>query len=242
MHLRPYLVMARKEPPQPTPPASAGKGKEGGSARAPQGTPRYPYSSTPASLSKFLEHIPNKPKPSKVDSQLLKSWDLKNNNDITLVRVLKEVGVLAADSAPTALYEALMHGDDGKKQLAVEIKSRYNALFNAEHEPYGSDQTATKLFNIHGGTQAAETLRLMRLTFLALCKAADFSGSPRATPGDTSGKKKDPPKNDPALITPERSSGPSVVINIQVTLPAGLDEKGYDAFFASMKKNLWPSK
>lgn len=174
--------------------------------------------------------------------QLLKSWDLKNNNDSTVVRVLKEVGVLSTDAVPTALYEALMLGSEGKKQLAVEIKNRYKELFNAEHEPYGSDQTATKLFNIHGGTPAPETLRLMRLTFLALCKAADFSGEPNHTPGDNSGNKRLPQKDTLAFVAPDISSGPSVVINIQVTLPQGLDEKGYDAFFASMKKNLWPSK
>lgn len=234
--------MARKQP-EATPQVDTAKGKAGANARVPQGNPKYPYSLTPAALAKFLEHIPNKPKPSKVDTQLLKGWDLKNNNDITLVRVLKEVGVLGADASPTDLYEALMHGGEGKKQLAAAIKERYKELFNAEHEPYGSDSTAVKLFNIHGGTQAGQTLKLMRLTFLALCKGADFSGPPKKLPtGDSSGKKKDRIPEDPEFEQLIKSSGPSVVINIQVTLPPGLDEKGYDAFFASMKKNLWPNK
>lgn len=234
------MIMARTQP-EASPPVDTAKGKSGATARVPLGNPKYPYSLTPAALAKFLEYVPNKPKPAKVDTQLLKSWDLKNNNDITLVRVLKEVEVLGADSAPTELYEALMHGGDGKKQLASAIRDRYKELFNAEHEPYGD--AAVKLFNIHGGTQSAQTLKLMRLTFIALCKAADFVGAPaKLAEGNPSSKKKERGIDELADKHSMRSSGPSVVINIQVTLPSGLDEKGYDAFFASMKKNLWPSK
>lgn len=206
-----------------------------------QGTPKFPYMLTPNALSKFLDLIPKKPKPPKVDGQLLQSWDLRSNNDIKLVSVLREVGVLSADSSPTDIYEALMHGDDGKKQLAAQIRARYGPLFNADHEPYANDATATKLFNIHGGTQAPKTLQLMRQTFMALCKAADFSEPAKfvrkRTRGDFVAANLEYEDE-----TPPPSVGPSVVINIQLTLPAGADEKAYDAFFASMKKHLWPSK
>ncbi|MGD9728631.1 MAG: DUF5343 domain-containing protein [Nitrospiraceae bacterium] len=236
--------MARKpnqtEGPQAQPISTSKKER----SAAPQGTPKYPYALTPGALSKFLESIPNKPKPPKVDKQHLKSWDLKNNNDITLVRVLKEVGVLSADSTPTELYEHLMSGSAGKVELAAEIRTRYKELFNAEHEPYGSDATATKLFNIHGGTQASKTLQLMRQTFMALCKAADFSSAPtRSAVKPVSHSSAGKAIQDAVVAeAPLPPSGPSVVINIQLTLPPGLDEKGYDAFFGSMKKNLWPDK
>ncbi|MBV6456932.1 MAG: hypothetical protein HONBIEJF_00036 [Fimbriimonadaceae bacterium] len=236
--------MARKPNPTEEPQTQPSSTSKKDRSATPQGTPKYPYALTPAALSKFLDNIPNKPKPPKVDNQHLKSWDLRNNNDITLVRVLKEVGVLSADSAPTELYEHLMAGSQGKLELAAEIRTRYKELFNAEHEPYASDATATKLFNIHGGTQATKTLQLMRQTFMALCKAADFSGTParpasRSISQPSSGRA----QQEVAIADgPLPPSGPSVVINIQLTLPPGLDEKGYDAFFGSMKKNLWPEK
>lgn len=233
--------MARKQP-ETAPPAKAAKANGGAPARVPQGAPNYPYATTPNALAKFLQNIPNKPKPGKVDIQLLKSWDLRSNDDITLVRVLKEVGVLAADSTPTSLYEDLMNGDVGRKELAIQVKARYKELFNAEHVPYNSDQTATKLFNIHGGTQATRTLQLMRQTFMVLCKSADFTGEAKTAKVEPRGKKREHSQGDPDFELVAKSAGPTVVINIQLTLPTGADEKSYDAFFASMRKHLWPGK
>lgn len=206
------------------------------------GNPRYPYTVAPGALKKFLEQIPAKPKPPKVNLPQLKGWDIKDNNAASIIRVLASVGVLTQDGAPTGLFEDLMRGEEGKKQLGEHIKVAYKELFEAEHEPYRDDATVTKLLNIHGGTEAAATIRRMRETFLILCRAADFSGPPRGSRRQPQSESFGDEPNEDDHAGGSSQDAPSIVINIQLTLPPGLDGNAYDAFFASMKKNLWPTK
>lgn len=231
--------MARKEPPGAKPAADAAK-KRTRTAGA-VGSPKYPYTISPGSLTKFLEQVPKKPKPPKVNLAQLKGWDIKDNNAPSIVKVLAAVGVLGTDGVPTDLYEKLMANGEGKKELAQKIKEVYAEFFAAEHEPYKDNPTVTKLLHIHGGTGAEATIGRMRETFMILCRAADFSGAPKSS-GKGVDKGKDKPPPGEGDVSGQQQGAPSVVINIQVTLPPGLDEKGYDAFFASMKKNLWPGK
>lgn len=230
--------MARKAAPA-TPPAEPAKKRV--RTAGPVGAPKYPYTISPASLTKFLEQIPKKPKPPKVNLAQLKGWDIRDNNAPSIVKVLAAVGVLGTDGVPTDLYERLMTNVEGKKELAQKIKEVYKEFFVADHEPYRDNPTVTKLLHIHGGTEAEATIGRMRETFMILCRAADFSGASKAIGGGVN-KDKDKPPPGETDVSRQQQGGPSVVINIQVTLPPGLDEKGYDAFFASMKKNLWPSK
>jgi len=230
--------MARKQPETALPAEPAKKRVRTAGA---VGAPKYPYTISPGSLTRFLEQVPKKPKPPKVNLAQLKGWDIKDKNGPSIVKVLAAVGVLGTDGAPTELYEELMANGEGKKELAQNIREVYGEFFAAEHEPYKDNPTVTKLLHIHGGTEAEATIGRMRETFMILCRAADFSGAPKSSgKGVDKGKGKPPP--DEAHFSDHEQGGPSVVINIQVTLPPGLDEKGYDAFFASMKKNLWPSK
>lgn len=43
--------------------------------------PVFPYSTRPNSLRKFLETVPKKPKPTKVNVETLRAWGLKDTND-----------------------------------------------------------------------------------------------------------------------------------------------------------------
>jgi hypothetical protein len=56
--------------------------------------PRFPYTTKPASLRRFLKEIPKKPRPPKFDMDLLKSWGFSDANDYSMLRVLKAVNLL----------------------------------------------------------------------------------------------------------------------------------------------------
>ncbi|BBO24651.1 conserved hypothetical protein [Candidatus Nitrosymbiomonas proteolyticus] len=231
--------MAKKQPEAAVPAEPAKKRTRTTGA---VGSPKYPYTISPGSLKKFLEQVPKKPKPPKVNLAQLKGWDIKDNNAPTIVKVLASVGVLGTDGVPTELYERLMKGGVGEKELAANIKSVYKEFFEAEHEPYKDEGTVTKLLHIHGGTEAKATIGRMRETFLILCRAADWSGASSAKDKSGPSKGKETTVRGADFEQNCELAGPSVVINIQVTLPSGADEKSYDAFFASMRKHLWPSK
>jgi len=83
---------------------------------------KFPYTNKPASLRRLLKEIPNKPKPSKIDRALLRSWGFSDNNDQSMLRVLKAVNLLNDGSVPSDLYSRYMNLDEGAKVLGPEIR------------------------------------------------------------------------------------------------------------------------
>ena len=210
----------------------------------PAGNPNFPYTKTAGALKTFLSLVQGKPKPPTVDRALLKSWGIKDNNAYTIIKPLTLVGLLSSSGVPTAEYAAYMNPTTGKATLGSLVRTCYQALFAVEHEPHKDDATVKNLFNIHGGTDAATTLKYMRDTFTTFCEASDLStnaplpqipGTPPITP---------PGSPQLPLVTPPGaqipSSAPTVAINIQLTLPEGMDADVYEQFFSAMKNNLFP--
>src|SRR5689334_415394 len=75
--------------------------------------PKFPYCITPKSLRRFLEMVPQKPKPPKVTGVTLKGWGLNNNNDQSILRVLKAVDLLGPSGETTPTYAEFMTKDRG---------------------------------------------------------------------------------------------------------------------------------
>ena len=136
--------------------------------------PKLPYCSTPNALRKFLKLVPSKPKPQRVNNALLSAWDLGGSNANSIIRVLKEVGLVDSSNQPTSEYDIFMDPKPGPSRLGLLIRERYAALFEASHAPHKeSDETLKRLFNIHSGG-AERTLQYQVATFKALCEFANF--------------------------------------------------------------------
>ncbi|MCI0532049.1 MAG: DUF5343 domain-containing protein, partial [candidate division Zixibacteria bacterium] len=70
--------------------------------------PKFPYATTPNALRKFLQLVPQKPKPPKVNINTLQAWGLKNTNDKSIIRVLKALGLVDSNNEPTERYTEFM--------------------------------------------------------------------------------------------------------------------------------------
>jgi hypothetical protein len=121
---------------------------------------------------------PKKPKPPKVNNDLLSSWGLGGNNANSIIRVLKHLGLVGEISNETTSdYEAFMHPQTGPARLAEMIRSVYCSLFDAAHHPHTeSDEILKRYFNIHSGG-GERVIQYQIQTFKALCDHADFSTS-----------------------------------------------------------------
>lgn len=97
--------------------------------------PQYPYTPKPGSLRKFLQLVPTKPKPTKVNESLLKTWGFKSSNDRTIARVLKQLGLLGSDGSTTNHYAAFMQKDTGPGALGARIRAVYPKLFESFNDP-----------------------------------------------------------------------------------------------------------
>src|SRR5438128_4127311 len=158
------------------------------STKAPTSAPKFPYATTPNALRKFLELVPNKPKPPKVNADLLRAWGLKNTNDQTLIRVLKALKLVSSNNEPTERYTEYMSPVTGPGLLAEAAREVWAPLFSSSHEPHREDDTTLRnYFNVHSGGSEG-TIGLQIQTFKAVADHADFGAETKRGGAGLSGK------------------------------------------------------
>ncbi|MBW3589529.1 MAG: DUF5343 domain-containing protein [Actinobacteria bacterium] len=200
-----------------------------------------PYSPNPAGITRFLQHIRTAGKPTKVTVKYLKSTGFKSSNDSYLIRILKALGFLDANGAPTDLWVRYRDKDKGGAVLASAIKSAYSELFAVYPDAYRKDDEALRNFVSTHTDYAEKTIMLAVRTFKTLCKAATFDevGSPAEDEEHESDEKPLSPSHGKADAQKPQVRAPSININIQLQLPPSDDGKVYDKFFEAMKKHLF---
>src|SRR5689334_12904546 len=152
--------------------SAKGAGEEGQSAA---GRPAFPYTTRPAALRRFLAEVPKRPRPTRVDDQLLRSWNLSGGENRTILRVLKAVGLVQPSGEPTDRYTEFMDANRGPSVLGQLVRRTYAPLFQASHEPHREpDDRLRNLFNIHSAGAKA-TMDFQIQTFKALADYGDFS-------------------------------------------------------------------
>jgi hypothetical protein len=200
---------------------------DGGSRPKAETAPAFPYTTKPASLRRFLKEIPKKPKPTKFDKSLLKSWGFGDSNDLTMLRVLRAVSLVNDKNEPTELYSRFMVLDSGAKALAPEIRRVYAPLFQASHKPYDeSNEKLRNLFNIHsGGGDRALDQQIQ--TFKALSENTSFEADSsstsvvNATVNEASG-------GDTGNQSSVNDGRPTVNINLHIHLPENKTRRDYE--------------
>lgn len=201
--------------------AAAKKAKEASPRNA--STPKFPYTTKPASLRRLLKAIPTKPRPPKFDKTLLRSWGFGDNNDMTMLRVLKAVNLINDRNEPTDVYVQFMRLGDGPAALGPELKRLYEPLFNASLAPFSeSNEQLQNLFNIHSGG-APNVLNLQMQTFKALAENASFNGGSVASASQ--------PTSNTLQPVPSASvagAAPAVNINLHIHLPENKSRREYE--------------
>jgi Family of unknown function (DUF5343) len=200
--------------------------------------PKFPYTTKPSSLRRLLQDIPKKPKPPKFDGGLLKSWGFPDNNDYTMLRVLKAVGLLNVNSEPTDLYTQYMRIGVGPAVLAEPIKKIYEPLFNASHAPYKEPtEQLQNLFNIHSGG-GASALDAQIQTFKALCENTSFDALSPVPSAALSAASSVPggPRAAPASAI---VGSPVVNINLHIHLPENKTRRDYEAIIEDIGRYIF---
>jgi hypothetical protein len=192
-----------------------------------ESTPAFPYTTKPASLRRFLKEVPKRPKPTKFDRSLLKSWGFSDSNDLTMLRVLRAVGLVNDKNEPTELYSRFMMLDDGAKALAPEIRRVYGPLFQASHKPYDeSNEKLRNLFNIHsGGGDRALDQQIQ--TFKALSENTSFEAD-GAPPASGAAAMHESSGRDGGAQSQSQDGRPTVNINLHIHLPENKSRREYE--------------
>ena len=204
------------------------------------GVPQYPYTITPNSLRRFLELVPTKPKPPKVNGDTLKVWGLKNTNDQSILRVLKAIDLLTPGGDPTTSYTDFMKKEVGPTVLGRQIKNVYGLLFQSVTNPEtASNDELKSFFNIHSGG-GEDAIRYQIQTFKALASYATFGDldplEKPDLPNQDSGTHNGGQKND------SNNDGPIVRIDLHIHLPENKSKSDYDAIMESIATHLYGRK
>lgn len=197
--------------------------------------PAFPYTTKPNSIRKFLEQVPQRPRPTKVVADTLRAWDLKDTNDQTIIRVFKSLGFLGSNNEPTDRYTEYMTPGRGPKVLAQAIKEVWAPLFELSHEPHRADElTLRNYFNIHSGGSPA-TISYQMQTFKAACDFADFT-SPGSIP--VSGGAILPAGPAFASQSVSAGQGPVIHIDLHIHLPENKSRRDYEYIFEDIAKYI----
>lgn len=215
--------------------AAKGEAKLKDASTSVSGKPAFPYCLTPNSLRRFLELVPKKPKPGKVNIDTLKAWGLKNTNDQSIIRVLKAVGLVSSTNEPTERYVEFMASDKGPAVLAAAIKAVWAPLFESSHEPHKEDAaTIRNYFHVHsGGGERAIQLQIQ--TFKALCDHADFKAT---LPARTSGSAKGA-AGPAGSLGVSAGPGTSIHIDLHIHLPENKTRRDYEYIFEDIARHIF---
>lgn len=204
-------------------------------AKAPQSSattkPKFPYSTKPNSLRKFLELVPTKPRPGKVNKATLRAWNLKSTNDLSIIRVLKALGLVGSNNEPTDRYTEFMSPEKGPAVLAMAIREVWAPLFEHAHEPHREDDARLRnYFNVHSGGSTG-TMAYQVQTFKAACDHADFKATTPAAPAAAAiGAHADPRTLG--------SAGAMIHIDLHVHLPENKSRRDYEYIFEDIARHI----
>jgi hypothetical protein len=195
------------------------------------------YTPYPASIPKFLNHVQSAGVPDRLTQAYLKQVGFKSSNDRYLIKVMKTIGFVGADGAPTARWRDYRDRSKQREVLADGIRHGYPELFKVYPDADRKDAEALRNFFGANSSLAENTLKLAVTTFRTLVGMADFV-TKRAGKAATSSSGGSDSDAQPSEVPTAATTMVPVQINIELHLPATDDSSVYDRLFESLRKNL----
>lgn len=208
------------------------------------------YLTSTKNVDGILSAIQTAQAPSRFTLSFLENLGYKSSSDRLIINVLKALGFLNADGAPTERYYRYLDQTEASKVLAEGLRDAYGDLFqlNRNAHTMSRAEIKNKLKTLTQGRVGDSALSKMASTFSELARRADFSAAPATsleTPASSDGVQGEgrPPelpashdKKVPVTTTGIGLGG--LVYSIQIHLPESRDQSVYDALFRSLKMHL----
>jgi len=195
-------------------------------------------------INQLLEKIKQGQAPEKFTLQHLKDIGFKSSNNRSFLPMLKMLGFLSEDGAPTKRYHDYRNNALSEKLLGQALKEAYSEIFMINEKPSENDKELIKgKFKSTHNTSELNAERMMK-TFFALLELANIDD-------ELIKKKKEEiktkvpvkpktqaPINEKNVTPPKIITSPSLNYNIQIHLPATKDVEVYNSIFKSLKEHL----
>jgi hypothetical protein len=204
------------------------------------------YLTSTKKVETFLNTIATAQAPQKFTTRFLIQLDFSSASDRLFIGVLKGLGFLDEDGAPTPRYYKFLDQTQSGAVLAEAIREAYSDLFAINTKAYelSEDDVKNKLRTLTQGQKSDKVLSLMANTFKAFSDRADWEAAENATPSSPQAEApKEPPSAEPSSKTVQPPPKPSPIhgglhYNIQIHLPESRDPAVYDAVFRALKEHI----
>lgn len=203
------------------------------------------YLMTVKNLEGILQAIQTAKAPERFTVRFLESLDFKSTTDRLVIGVLKMLGFVREDGAPTQRYFEFLDQTQSARILRDAIQEAYADLFavNVNAHKMSREELINKLRTLSQGQLSDAVIEKMAMTFTGLVKLADFEAPPSkpATPSpetETLSANTKPPAPEHKIHEASRGKLGGLVYNIQIVLPESRDPAVYDALFRALKEHL----
>jgi hypothetical protein len=210
------------------------------------------YLITTKNLESFFNSLTTAKAPDVFTQKVLENLEFKSTNDRLYIGLLKGLGFLDANGAPTDRYFKFLDQPQSKKVLAEAIQEAYSDLFavNVKANELSVAEVKNKLRTLTQGKNSDKVLALMANTFKALVGYAEWTPEAQKKIPKKEGDTKKPqdvppppieekPKEDEEEGISAKLQKAQLHYNIQIHLPESRDQAVYDAIFKSLKKHLF---
>lgn len=194
--------------------------------------------------------------PTKFTQRFLEDLGFKSTSDRLYINVLKALAFLSPDGVPTSRYYEFLDQSQSGRVLAEALEEAYADLFQLRRDAQRMERAELKgkIKTLTQGRVSDTVVDKMALTFLGLCKLADFD-APRdggeadvAGVGDTEESSEVRESGVPLEAggqhgEPAREAHAAIklggfVYNVELHLPESRDPAVYEALFRSLKTHL----
>jgi hypothetical protein len=198
------------------------------------------YIQVPNQLPKFFKTIAEGQAPDQFTLQHLKDLGFTSVNHRSLIPLLKALGFLSKDGAPTQRYHEYRDPSQSRRVMAQALREAYADLFTIKAKPAESDRQL-----IRGKFKSTHNVKdrlanLMTSTFYAILGLADLEAEVRPAHPERKKAEAVPPAPkepvQPALPLPVQP--PALHYSIQIHLPASKDIEVFNAIFKSLREHL----
>jgi Family of unknown function (DUF5343) len=210
------------------------------------------YLVTTKNLESFFNSLITAKAPDVFTQKFLENLEFKSTNDRLFIGLLKNLGFLDPNGAPTDRYFKFLDQSQSKRVLAEAVQEAYGDLFavNLKANELSVSEVKNKLRTLTQGKTSEDVLRLMANTFKALVdyaewtpeaqkKASKKEADTKKPPDVPAPKTEEKPKEDEDEDTSAKLQKAELHYNIQIHLPESRDQAVYDAIFKSLKKHLF---